>query len=403
MRVLFLLLLLSAFLFSLDVSGKLEMLDSAYKDMYPNKKDFYARNIWDIKEFEGKLYIGAGNSSNIGPAQNAGPLPLISYNPSTKEFKQESIIHDEQIDTIKTFQNKLYIPGHDATQNWDYANIYIKEPNKNLKKYRNIKDGLHVYDIAFYDGKIFAALGTKKGAAVAVSSNDAQNWDIQHLKHYRIYSFLKVGERLFAIKFFPSPKDFQKMSTKRKKEFFSVAEYKKNSFEPRYDLGFKDFFPETKNIDNASKKIIRAIKIDKKSIYIGAFSHNDHQSIPFGVYIAQSTGNELISKRVALPEGEAVWDTLYKDNKVYLLSYNKIKKRITIFLATDNNPDTFKEYISFHSNSFARSFEYINDIFYFSVGSEIKDPKNFTYDEIDKDTGKILIFDTKYLTNQKQG
>lgn len=193
------------------------------------------------------------------------------------------------------------------------------------------------------------------------------------------------------------------MSAKRKKDFFSVAEYKKNSFEPRYDLGFKDFFPETKNIDNASKKIIRAIKIEKKSIYIGAFSHNDHQSIPFGVYIAQSAGDELISKRVALPEGEAVWDTLYKDNKVYLLSYNKIKKRITIFRATDNNPDAFKEYISFHSNSFARSFEYINGIFYFSVGSEIKDPKNFTYDEIDKDTGKILIFDTKYLTNQKQG
>ena len=38
-------------------------------------------------------------------------------------------------------------------------------------------------------------------------------------------------------------------------------------------------------------------------------------------------------------------------------------------------------------------------IFYFSIGSEVKDPKKFDYNEIDKDTGKIAIFDTRYITN----
>ncbi|PNV84460.1 MAG: hypothetical protein C0627_00865 [Sulfurimonas sp.] len=399
MRVLFLLLLLSAFLFSLDVSGKLEMLDSAYKDMYPNKKDFYARNIWDIKEFEGKLYIGAGNSSNIGPAQNAGPLPLISYNPSTKEFKQESIIHDEQIDTIKTFQNKLYIPGHDATQNWDYANIYIKEPNKNLKKYRNIKDGLHVYDIAFYNGKIFTALGVKGGAAVGISNDNANSWNIQNLNHFRIYSFLEAGERLFAIKFFPSSEDLKKMPKNKREQFFSVAEYKFDVFVPNYDLSSKDFFPNTKNLDYKSQKIVRFVKIDKKTIYIGAYLHNDHQFIPFGVYYIELKNDKLISKKVKIPDDYQVWDILYKNEETYLLTYNKKSETVKVFFTHKNNFDSFTEYISFKSSTFARSFELLEDRFYFSLGSEVSDPKKFDYDEISEDTGKILVLNIQDIIN----
>ena len=399
MKILFLILSFTTLILSYDISDDITVLDSPYEKIYSNKKTLYARNIWDMLEFEQKLYLGAGNSSNIGPAQNAGPLPLISYNPSTNEFKKEALMHDEQIDIIKTFKNTLYIPGHDATQNWEYANIYIKEQGKAIKKYRNIKNGLHVYDIAFFDNKIFTALGVKSGAAVGISEDNGASWKIDNLNHYRIYGFLEVADRLFAVKFFPSLNDFKNMSRKRKKLFFSVAEYKDNRFEPLYDLSFKDFFPMTDNLTTTSKKIVRPIKIDNRSLYIGAFIHNDHQAIPFGVYYAQIINDKLISKKVTIPENEVVWDTLYKDNIVYLLSYNKIRERATVFHTTDDNLDSFKELISFKSSTFARSFEYINGVFYFSLGAEIKNPKNFNYNEIDKDTGKILVFDTKNINN----
>lgn len=399
MRVLFLLLLLSAFLFSLDVSGKLEILDSPYKEIYPNKKDLYAGNIWDMREFENKLYLGAGNSSNIGPAQNAGPVPLISYNPLNKEFKTEAIIYDEQIDIIKTFQNKLYIPGHDAMQSWDYANIYIKNSNKELKKLRNIKNGLHVYDIAFYNGKIFAALGVKSGAAVGISSDNANNWNIQNLNHFRIYSFLEIANRLFAVKFFPSSEDLEKMSKNKKEQFFNVAEYKFDSFVPNYDLSSKDFFPNTKNLDYKSQKIVRSVKIDKKTIYIGAYLHNDHQFIPFGAYYIELINDKLISKKIEIPDDYQIWDILYKNDETYLLAYNKEKETIKVFFTYNGNFSSFKEYVSFKSSTFARSFERLGDRFYFSLGSEVSDPKKFDYDEISEDTGKILVLKTQDIIN----
>lgn len=400
MHKLLLLLFVGTLLFSYDATNKIKFLGDPYKVVYKIKKDFYAKNIWDMAVFENKIYFGAGNSSNEGPTQNAGPVPLISYNPTTSEFKNEAIIQDEQIDVIKIFDNKMYIPGHDAKQNWDFANFYIKIPNQSVKKYRNIKDGLHVYDVAFRGNKIFLALGVRNGAAVAVSSDNAQNWEIQKLAHYRVNSFLEVGERLFATKHFPSSSAFQKMSQSRKNFFFSVAEYdNEKGFVPNYKLDFKDFFPNTLDLKDVSRKIVRSVKMNDKTIYIGAYIHNDHQFEPFGVYSISSAGKNLDVKKVPLSNHYKIWDILKKENMLYLLAHDASKKEVKVFFTKNDDFDSFKEFFSFKSETFARSFELFEDKFYFSLGGEFKDTKNFSYDEISEETGKILQFDTKNITN----
>ncbi|MFA6197305.1 MAG: hypothetical protein WC656_11760 [Sulfurimonas sp.] len=401
MNRLLLLLFAVTLLFSYDATTKIKLLGDPYKVVYETKKDLYAKNIWDMAVFENKIYLGAGNSSNEGPTQNAGPVPLISYNPTTNEFKTEAIIQDEQIDIIKIFDNKMYIPGHDAKENWDFANFYIKEFNQSVKKYRNIKDGLHVYDVALHDNKIFLALGVKNGAAVAISSDNAQNWEIQKLDHYRINSFLEVGDRFFATKHFPSSSDLQKMSQSRKKLFFSVAEYETSKgFIPNYKLDSEDFFPKTTDLKDKSRKIVRSVKMNDKTIYIGAYAHNDHQFEPFGVYYISSAGKNLDIKKITLSSQYKVWDILKKENALYLLAYDETKKEVKVFFAKNGDFESFKEYFSFKSDSFARSFELFEDKFYFSLGGAIKDSKNFSYDEVSEDTGKILQFDTKNITNE---
>ena len=400
MNKLLFLLVVSTFLFSYDATTKIKFLGDPYKLVYETKKNLYAKNIWDMAVFENKIYFGAGNSSNEGPAQNAGPVPLISYNPTTNKFKNEAILQDEQIDVIKIFNNKMYIPGHDAKENWDFANFYIKESYQSVKKYRNIKDGLHVYDVAFHDNKIFLALGVKNGAAVAISSDNAQNWKIQRLEHYRINSFLEVGDRLFATKHFPSSSDLQKMSQSRKQLFFSVAEYdNKKDFIPKYKLNSEDFFPKTTDLKDVSRKIVRSVKVNDKTIYIGAYAHNDHQFEPFGVYYISSVGKNIDVKKVTLSNQYKVWDILKKESTLYLLAYDETKKEVKVFFTKNGNFESFKEYFSFKSETFARSFELFEDKFYFSLGGEFKDSKNFSYDEISEDTGKVLQFDTKNIIN----
>ncbi len=56
---------------------------------YPSGPQVYARNVWDLQAYKGRLYIGAGNSSNRGPpASNSGPVPVNSYDPASGQFQQ---------------------------------------------------------------------------------------------------------------------------------------------------------------------------------------------------------------------------------------------------------------------------------------------------------------------------
>jgi hypothetical protein len=74
----------------------------------------YARNIWDMHVYDGRLYLGAGNGSDSGPAPNAGPVPIICYNPVKEDFVKEGTVLDEQIDIYYTHRGRLYIPVLDA-------------------------------------------------------------------------------------------------------------------------------------------------------------------------------------------------------------------------------------------------------------------------------------------------
>ena len=60
-----------------------------------------------------KIYLGYGNSSNKGPAPNAGPVRVIAYHPQTGCFETEFTVDEEQIDRYRVIEGQLFIPGHD--------------------------------------------------------------------------------------------------------------------------------------------------------------------------------------------------------------------------------------------------------------------------------------------------
>ncbi len=182
------------------VYGDYTLVGNPYKKYYQDGEASYARNIWDMKLYNGKIYIGAGNSSNKGPAQNAGRVYVLSLDPTTDKFSEDYQVAEEQIDIFKIYGDVLYIPGHDATQKWTLGNIYAKKDNK-WKKYRTLPNALHVYDLAVKDGKVFTAIGLKGKGAVFIS-DDMEKWkEIPH-GDGRVYSFLEVGNELFAHKNF---------------------------------------------------------------------------------------------------------------------------------------------------------------------------------------------------------
>ena len=86
-----------------DVTSRVERLGN------PFSKGTYARNVWDMQLFAGRIYLGHGNSSNIGPDPNAGPIPVWYYDLTTQTFVKQYTVDEEQIDVYRVFNNTLYL------------------------------------------------------------------------------------------------------------------------------------------------------------------------------------------------------------------------------------------------------------------------------------------------------
>lgn len=376
MRKIFILCLFSIFSLSND---SFSLIGNPYIEKYKDGEKIYARNIWDMQLFNGEIYIGAGNSSNEGPAQNAGRIPVFSIDPKTDKFSFEYEVAEEQIDLLKVYNNSLFIPGHDATEKWEFGNIY-KKSNEKWNKYRTLPNALHVYDLVLKDEKIFTAVGLNKFGAVFISDMNANNWEEVSQGSGRVYSFLEVGNELFATKTFKA-NNMDKISV-------TQWEKSKNSFLDRTDLNTHKMFPNTK-LENKSIKIIKPLKFDdKNSFYIGAYKHNDHQNLPFSLYQASINNKELYISKVEIEKDFIPRDIIKQNNELYLLvNRNDI---IMVLKFKEGNFSRYEEIISFSYKTFARSFEKVNNCFYFGMGSEIEDSDSWNQTELKKETGEIL-------------
>jgi hypothetical protein len=376
----------------------IENLGSPFAKRYAKGEEVYARNIWDMQLYDGLIFLGAGNSSNQGPARNAGPVPIIFFDPEKGKFIREGIVNEEQIDLYCIINNRLYIPGHDPTESWALGNFYKRLDTGYWVKYRNIPKALHSYAMVLHNQKLFLGLGTKKGAAISVSDNNGKTWQNIPAGSNRVYSFLQVGRNLYATK------KIKRKSYYEKNNYTGILEFREpDRLVPRPDLTDRVMFPGIRFTNWRPKKIVRTTPVGDKAIYIGAFTHNDHQYDPFGVFIVSSLDkNNVEIDRVDLPEQSRPWDILVRDSYIYILLSRKIDNRsveIAVMRSAVSDLHRWKNLLKFTNSTFARSFEILNGDFYFGLGSEIKDSKNWQRDELNPYTGTILRIRKQYIKN----
>ena len=386
MRKSIFLLFISISIFANDVTNNIRVLANPYIERYAGIEKAYARNIWDMQLYNGAIYIGAGNSSNIGPVPNAGRVPISVLNLKNDSFKFKYVVSEEQINRFKIYNNTLYIPGHDATQKWEFGNFYKYENNKWIK-YRTIPNALHVYDITLFNDKLYIALGLKNGSAVGISYDNGKTWEIQKLGEGRVYTLLNINQELFAVKYF----------NKSKKAYYSVAKLDKNGkFKPQPNIRAENIFPYTQ-LSEKSKKLTRVKNLGNTIFYIGAYVHNDHQSLPFGFYTAKVAKNTLEATKIAIPNNYIPRDIVIRDEIIYLLVSQKDTNRVIVIKLFSDDISNYKELLEFKSSTFARSFEEYNGNFYFGLGCEIKNPKNYRRGELIPSSGSIIKIKKKYI------
>jgi len=165
-----------------------------------------ARKINELKFFEGRLYLGHGDWF-----KNSGPTDVISYDFTKKMFVKEHTVQDEAIHRYRHYGNRLFLPGTDATESWEFGNLYVFDASA-WKKYRTIPKGLHVFDFAEYGGKWYVATGSffndiKKGpwiGAIYSSADQAKSWQYAYTTESspgtvsRVTSLMPYKGRLFA-------------------------------------------------------------------------------------------------------------------------------------------------------------------------------------------------------------
>ena len=135
----------------------------------------YLRGIHDLAVFLDRLYVGYGDANiNLGSKQQLAIRYFGAWNSAatTDEFKHD----EEQIDRFRLLGDELWIAGVDATEDGWLGNVYRHAKDKPWVKLRTVQEGVHVHDIARFQGDLYAVGSGSKQAEWANSDIYAHLW-----------------------------------------------------------------------------------------------------------------------------------------------------------------------------------------------------------------------------------
>ena len=309
-----------------------------------------AWNINVLKFFNNRLYLGYGDAT-----VNTGPTDVIYYDLDSNKFVKEFSVDDEGIYQYQVIDGKLVIPGVDATEEWDFGNIYVQEKS-GWVKHRSITRGVHVFDAVAYQGKWYVGTGnfcelTKDESfgfgAILSSTDTCKKWTYEYITPsdissvYRISAVISFRDKLYAFPYAYVGFTLDEIP----------AEYRQYMGEPYQEDG-QDYY--LVSLDNAfgntdaicyDGKMWRSADLIPDSLTYrtrpAVFKEKLVLSVVSGKYIGSLS--EYISKNGKLPanartalyafdgqktekldfEYELIRDIISKQDKLYILYFNR--------------------------------------------------------------------------------
>ncbi|MDO4549823.1 MAG: hypothetical protein Q4C96_01055 [Planctomycetia bacterium] len=384
-----------------DITDKLEDLGIPHKERYPDGEMAYARNIWDMIPYRGRIYLGCGGYDNSPPAANAGPVPVIAFDTKSKKFvTEEKGLPDEQLDNFKIFSDGLlYAPGIDPRQGWELGNFYRRTPNGKWEVVRTMPKGIHNFDMTEFDGKIFCC-----GYGIAISEDRGKTMVLREmgLKDIRTTAFLRFPKRLFSVRafnFLVEGEDFvseMNVYNPKKKDFDAM----KISCEELFPDLQKTFVLPNGQRPKPEHRIIFGVSITKTCKYKNRVLYIATRKDHFLFSAENPKGNHFKAVQIPLPENTRAEDLFANKNAVYLLTSSPAEptaetKEYTNQIWKSKDGVHFKPLFHFRAPQFARSFAVAGKDFYFGLGARYKrDMKTYKWDgaPIPADCGRIYRY-----------
>lgn len=366
-----------------DVSPYVETIGNPFIQPDSIVEDAYARNLWDMAVFDGRLYLGSGNSNNEPPASNAGPIQVWYYDASANTFDYDYTVDEEQIDQFVEIGDQLFIPGHDATSASGTGNIYAFDGSTWLH-IDNLPDALHVYDVHEYEEQWFAAIGndTSDGVVVLSSSDQGQTWQ----RHYlpvaeqgenllgiaRAWEFFEVGNDLLVSVLPPSRPEFASADDTTIVYHIGASPVYRlnNSIEPQFEeMTGVDFFEGYANFEQGwiVARVAHPVRYGQFTVYLGVDTVTDHNWTPFGLF---SVDEAYAVRQYTYGADVRVWDLIVEEGVLYALAAQETESGWIVSVQKTCDLNDWEETLRFNAPTFARSFALYNGDFYFGQGTE---------------------------------
>lgn len=361
----------------------IESLGQPWETRYASKEWRYARNIWDMRLHGGRLYVGGGNSSNKGPAVNAGPVPIMAYDFGRAAWLSEGQVDDEQIDRFVLLDGALAIPGHDPRQNWQWGNLYQRSTDGRWNKQRRIPDGVHTYDVVSHAGRWFAALGTAKGGAIVESTDRGMTWQTTHTAPVRVYSLVQADDSLFA---------FPGLRIRDHALIDDVLQWRNGRWQAVPDNLLQHWLPDTTLLPRGVLKLLAAERVGAQIAYIVAYTRNDHQSAPLAAYVGGvNREGRWQARRLNWPGDFVPWDVVVRDGHIHWL-LNRVTADgadIQIWRAPAQQPLQSSLVLSFPAPTLARALEVQGHDHFVGLGSDRETGPDSQRPSLPAETGTV--------------
>lgn len=305
-------------------------------------QELCGNSVWDLKLFDGYLYIGAGDYDKNYTVNQA-----YRYNLNQSTWEICGSIPDEQIGRFLEIDEKLVIPGFDPTGDWSLGNYYELE-NDSFVTHRVIPNGIHNFDIVKYNDCYFYGLGVSGGNLPVVKEENETFSPVPFIdkageplltnefREIRAYDLIVLNNQLYA---------FIKLDDKKYIYKYNGAEF----------VYFSDY----------TGKIV-----------VGGFGYTPilqkcvfEDTLYFTTGLLYCTNDMKNLKYISPDDIDYISDILVYGNQLYVLSNTKKDNgafHIEIFIRTED--DSFATVVSAESKYPSMSFEYDGTAFYIATG-----------------------------------
>ena len=126
-----------------------------------------ARCAWDMAIHGDRLYVGCGDYS-----KNPGSAPILSCALNDLgNWQEEAVIPDEQVGRFVNINGVLTIPGFDPVVGETDGSFYELLNGKWVQQ-NHLPYGLHNFDVVWFQGRMYAAVGADRGKSPIAYTED---------------------------------------------------------------------------------------------------------------------------------------------------------------------------------------------------------------------------------------